>query len=55
MMTLVFKTTMNLHMGVGDNDTFVSTTEVKLRYKMDFAELEEFQAINAAGDQVITK
>jgi hypothetical protein len=54
MMTLVFKTTMNLGMGVGDNDSFVSTTEVKLRYKMDFAELEEFQETNAAGDLVIT-
>ena len=55
MMTIVFKTTMNLHMGVGDNDTFVSTTEVKLRYKMDFAELPEFLDTNAAGIRVITK
>jgi hypothetical protein len=54
MMTIVFKTTMNLNMGEGDNDSFVSTTEVKLRYKMDFAELAEFQATNATGDLVIT-
>jgi hypothetical protein len=55
MMTIVFKTTMNMHMGEGDLDSFVSTTEVKLRYKMDFAELPEFLATNANGDRVITK
>ena len=60
MMTLVFKTTMNMHMGDGSitndpKDSFVSTTEVKLRYKMDFAELEEFQATNADGIRVITQ
>lgn len=55
MMTLVFKTTMNLHMTLDDNDSFVSTTEVKLRYKMNFAELEEFQAIDGNGNHVITK
>jgi hypothetical protein len=45
MMTVVFKTTMNLNMGGGESDSFVSTTEVKLRYKMNFSELPEFQSI----------
>jgi len=55
MITIVFKTTMNMHMGIGDLDSFVSTTEVKFRYKMDFAELPEFLATNAAGVRVITQ
>jgi hypothetical protein len=41
MITLIFKTTVNLHME--DCEFFISTTEVKLRYKMDFNELPEFQ------------
>lgn len=40
MMTLIFKTTINIRMP--EMDYFVSTTEVKLRYKIDFNELPEF-------------
>jgi len=43
MITLVFKTNVNLEMA--DCERFVSTTEVKLRYRVDFNEIAEFQTI----------
>jgi hypothetical protein len=44
-LTLVIKTTLNLQaMGVSD---LVSTTEVVLRYKMNFSETEEFQSLGS--------
>lgn len=43
MITLVFKTNVNLEMS--DCTHFISTTEVKLRYRVDFNELAEFQTM----------
>jgi len=40
-MTLIFKTTININMA--DIDYFVSTSQVKLRYRINFDELAEFQ------------